>query len=309
MSVKVLLPSRGRAGEDDMETDEREIHIVTPGEVLTSDPQFMRTDALKDVVIRGHGTYPVGASLAACAAGVVERVNMLLSVRPLRSRYHGEIGDVVIGRVSELGPKRWKVDINARQDAILLLSSINLPGGVQRRKNESDELQMRTFFAEGDLVCAEVQTFFQDGAASLHTRSIKYGKLRNGSLVIVPSALVKRSKSHFATLPSGVDIILGLNGYIWVSKHVNLTPEMALQPEGFYSNDNESISNSEREVIARVCNCITALGRTNTFITDSMIVYTFEASTQFSVKELLNADVQQQIVLEARAQRAAVTQK
>lgn len=27
--------------------------------------------------------------------------------------------------------KRWKVDINGRQDAILLLSSISLPGGVQ----------------------------------------------------------------------------------------------------------------------------------------------------------------------------------
>ena len=60
----------------------------------------------------------------------------------------------------------------ARQDAVLLLSSINLPGnsvtqlisgGIQRRKNEGDEMEMRSFFKEGDLVCAEVQAFFGEG--------------------------------------------------------------------------------------------------------------------------------------------------
>lgn len=37
---------------------------------------------------------------------------------------------------------------------------------------------MRTFFQEGDLLVAEVQAFFADGAMSLHTRSLKYGKVR-----------------------------------------------------------------------------------------------------------------------------------
>ena len=50
----------------------------------------------------------------------------------------------------------------------------------QRRKLESDELQMRNFFEEGDLLVAEVQAFFADGAMSLHTRSLKYGKVHCG---------------------------------------------------------------------------------------------------------------------------------
>lgn len=37
---------------------------------------------------------------------------------------------------------------------------------------------MRSFFEEGDLLVAEVQAFFADGAMSLHTRSLKYGKVR-----------------------------------------------------------------------------------------------------------------------------------
>lgn len=116
-------------------------------------------------------------------------------------RYSPEVGDLVVGRITEVRlfffhlspsqptdrptdrslaqvqPKRWKVDAGGRQDAVLMLSSVNLPGGVQRRKLESDELQMRAFFEEGDLLVAEVQAFFQDGAMSLHTRSLKYGKV------------------------------------------------------------------------------------------------------------------------------------
>ena len=148
----------------------------------------------------------------------------------------------------------------------------------QRRKLESDELQMRTFFEEGDLLVAEVQAIMGDGSMSLHTRSLRYGKvsiphhpfstsfphysstssslitpysnpssqlipstltqptnphpqLRNGQLVTVPPILVKRLKSHFITLPCDVDLILGLNGYIWVSKHVLASQQVG--EEGF----------------------------------------------------------------------------
>jgi hypothetical protein len=63
---------------------------------------------------------------------------------------------------------------NLPADTRLLICSNNL----KRRKLESDELQMRGFFEEGDLLVAEVQAFFSDGAMSLHTRSLKYGKVR-----------------------------------------------------------------------------------------------------------------------------------
>ena len=67
--------------------------------------------------------------LYASVAGTIERVNQLISVRPLKSRYYGEIGDVVVGRVTEVQQKRWKIDTNSRLDSVLLLSSVNLPGG------------------------------------------------------------------------------------------------------------------------------------------------------------------------------------
>lgn len=62
-------------------------------------------------------------------AGLKEEVNKLISIKPLKSRYNGEIGDVVVGRITEVQQKRWKVETNSRLDSILLLSSVNLPGG------------------------------------------------------------------------------------------------------------------------------------------------------------------------------------
>ena len=67
-------------------------------------------------------------------------------------------------------------------------------------------------------------------------------KLRNGQLVAVPPILVRRLKSHFLTLPCGVDLILGLNGYIWVSKHVKENEqegEEGFDAEAVYSNVND----------------------------------------------------------------------
>ena len=51
--------------------------------------------------MRGHGTYMDQDVLFASVAGVVERVNKLISVTPVKTRYNGEIGDVVVGRYDE----------------------------------------------------------------------------------------------------------------------------------------------------------------------------------------------------------------
>jgi len=59
---------------------------------------------------------------------------------------------------------------------------------------------------------------------------------------MVSPVLIKRLKSHFFSLPCGVDLILGLNGYIWVSKHVKefeQEGEEGFDAEAVYSNKND----------------------------------------------------------------------
>ncbi|KAG6888476.1 hypothetical protein C0995_008049 [Termitomyces sp. Mi166 len=288
--------------QDSLETGG--LKLTYPGESLTSSQAYMR----------GHGTYVDNEEVIASVAGTIERVNKLITVRATRTRYNPEVGDLVVGRITEVGvsysdgkdftiswfgqvqPRRWKVDANSRQDAVLMLSSVNLPGGVQRRKLESDELQMRTFFEEGDLLVAEVQAFFSDGAMSLHTRSLKYGKLRNGQLVTVPPILVRRLKSHFISLPCGVDLILGLNGYIWVNKHVKETDqegEEGFDAEAVYSNLNDHIDESTRTAISRVTNIIRVFASHFVPLTDTLLLEAYEwtVDQEGGAKNLLQGDV------------------
>nr|CAG4636330.1 EOG090X09DD [Eubosmina coregoni]SVE69916.1 EOG090X09DD [Eubosmina coregoni] len=251
-------------------------NLVTPGSIITKGTDFMR----------GHGTYMQDDCLHSSVAGVVERVNSLISVRPLKSRYHGEIGDVVIGRITEVAQKRWKLETNARLDSILLLTSVNLPGGELRRRSAEDELAMRQYLKEGDLVSAEVQNIFGDGALSLHTRSMKYGKLSQGFLLKVNPSLIRRQKNHFHNLPCGASMILGNNGFVWIC------PTLHEETAGGFVQDLEKVQMTDRLTISRLRNCVAALAQSQIMIFETSILYAYEASLQlgYEVKELLLAD-------------------
>lgn len=217
----------------------------------------------------------------------MEKVNKLISIKALKNRYAGEIGDVVVGRILEVQQKRWKVETHSRLDSTLLLSSINLPGGELRRRGVEDEQSMRKFLQEGDLISAEVQNVMSDGTLSLHTRSMKYGKLGQGTLIKVFPSLVKRRKTHFHSLPCGASIILGNNGYIWISPIMNTENE---NTGGFVQNLKEIIPKADREVIARLRNCILALAKCKMILFDTSILYAYEESMKYEVHELLNQE-------------------
>nr|SVE89379.1 EOG090X09DD [Daphnia sinensis] len=263
-------------------------HLVTPGSLITKETGFMR----------GHGTYMQDDCLYASVAGVVERVNQLISVRPLKSRYHGEIGDVVIGRITEVSQKRWKLDTNARLDSVLLLQSVNLPGGELRRRSAEDELSMRQYLKEGDLVSAEVQNIFNDGALSLHTRSMKYGKLSQGCLVKVSPSLIRRQKTHFHNLPCGASIIMGNNGFVWIC------PTLHEDVAGGFVQNLETVPHADRQAISRLRNCVTALAQCKMMLYDTSIMHAYDASINagFEIKDLLLPDKITEIALMVRKQ-------
>ncbi|KAJ5572790.1 Ribosomal protein L27 [Penicillium hetheringtonii] len=303
----VSRPSK-RARMGDGEGNKITTGIVTPGEVVTSESQWMR----------GHGTYmnPLSTSIIATVAGTVQRTNKLLSVHPLRARYIPEIGDLVVGRIVEVQGRRWKVDVAAPLLAQLPLSAINLPGGILRRRTSADELQIRTFFSEGDLVVAEVQSVHQDGSASLHTRSLKYGKLRNGVFLAVTgtggsgasSSTVKGgvgsgSGSSTAAGSSGtgscgdVDIILGVNGYIWISKHadgaeaatsttenVSITRMEEMVSSSIYSSQNDDIPPQTRREIARLTQCVQVLIQGGVRVDEDTLMGAYDASLQVDLE-------------------------
>ncbi|KAL3531384.1 hypothetical protein ACH5RR_010706 [Cinchona calisaya] len=273
----------------------------------------------EDGVLKGHGTSEMEGQVVATVCGVVERVNKLVYVRALRARYKPEVGDIIVGRVIEVAPKRWRLEINFSQDAVLMLSSMNLPDGIQRRRTATDELNMRTIFEENDVVCAEVRGFQHDGSLHLQARSQKYGKLDRGQLLRISPYLVKRRKQHFHHLDQyGVDLILGCNGFIWVGEHVEAKDDMVVDQTnkseqqnansgGSVGSDDQEQSHTSLEIrqnICRIANAVRVLSALGFMVTVEVIteIVDLSSSLNLDIHEMLGAEFYV-VVAEREAER------
>ena len=240
-------------------------NLVLPGEKITSESGF----------IQGKGTYEEKGVIYSSIIGYVNQTDKLVSVIPLKSRYTCKVGDVVIGRVSEIHNKKWKIDINSSDSAGLHLNAVNL-AEVQRRKTEEDEKQMRQFLREGDLVCAEVQSVNQDGTINLHIRSNKFGKLANGVLVEIEHSLVKQHSKHIVDLTFGVKIILAMNGKVW------------LEPN--------QISENSIDQIARLKNIVQVLAQNFVCISITNLTELYNQTTSIPVQGMNMASTRELIL-------------
>jgi len=322
----------------DIKTSISRREIVVPGEPITDETQWMR----------GHGTTtnlsPSATLITATLAGPITPTNKLLSVLPVRARYTPEVGDLVLGRIVSVEKNQWRVDVSAPLLAKLSMSSINLPGGALRRRTANDELQMRKYFQEGDLLVAEVQSISSgDGSATLHARSLRYGKLRNGTFLAVSGTgggggVVRSRRQQFplntsngATGGGDVDIILGVNGYVWLSKRIednastanskSNTPsnskaggvdlginnlDEAVSSEA-YSSQNDMIEEGTRREIARLSEVIKALAEGAVRVDEEGVRRGYEIAVELGLsaegatvesggRELLDQEVRRRVV-------------
>ncbi|KAL7677400.1 hypothetical protein ACOME3_003637 [Neoechinorhynchus agilis] len=273
--------------------------VVSPGEILAPDrSEFMR----------GRGSYVDSDDVVrASMIGIVKRMNRLVQVDGISSHYSAEIGDVVIGRVSEVSRKKWRVDINGAMNAILPFTSVNLPGGELRRRfgDVAEERLMRNYLKEGDLLSAEIYNQNQDGSFTLHTRSMKYGKLGQGVLTTVPCHLIIRTKTHFVTLfTCEVDLILGLNGCVWVSpssrrKMVAAEKSTEENVTGGYAQDMSAISTEQRMAVNRVSECVKLLAKNEMKIIDTTIMKAFDASLAYEINQIFHDESASKYIIDA----------
>lgn len=142
---------------------------------------------------------------------------------------------------------------------------------------------------------AEVQSLYQDGSATLHTRSLKYGKLRNGVFMSVSGTGggggVVRSRRQVWTINTvrgggKVDVVLGVNGYIWISKHIevaggetSITRMEETISTTVYSSQNDEISVETRREIARIRGVINLLVEEGINVDEDMVMKAYEAAT------------------------------
>ncbi|VAI55776.1 unnamed protein product [Triticum turgidum subsp. durum] len=202
-----------------------------------------------------------------------------------------------------------------------MLSSMNLPDGIQRRRTDVDELNMRSILEENDLVCAEVHHIQHDGSLDLQPRSQKYGKfvcdepiLQRGQLLTVPAYLVKRRKQHFHHLEQyDADLILGCNGFIWVGEHVVADEETnANEDQHKLSMEVEAFTPLEtRRHICRLANAVHVLSALGFTLTVELIIQTAEASlsSHVEINDMLGAEFYVQTAEREAKRRADLSRR
>ncbi|KAL5105242.1 Exosome complex component RRP4 [Taenia crassiceps] len=290
--------------------------IVVPGEVIFTSGVNL---------ITGHGTYRVDDSdgvaeaivgeqptmrddsttasalpMHASMAGRLKSVNKLVYVEPPNTRYSGNVGDTVVGRIVEVEQKRWKVDVNSYHLANLSLANVKLPTGELRRKSEDDERAMRSFMREGDLIVAEVRELYRDGSLQLHMPGMRTGRLGEGCVLRLPPSLIRRQKIHRHQLvvPCGggggsaggeaarstrVGLILGCNGLVWIGpeRGMNLGARLGatiLAQKPLPTTGDITSEVEERMAVGRVRNVVLALVACGHLVWETAVLAGCEAS-------------------------------
>ncbi|KAI5286447.1 exosome non-catalytic core subunit rrp4, partial [Ascosphaera atra] len=103
---------------------------------------------------------------------------------------------------------------------------------------------------------------------------------------------------HGANGADEIDIILGVNGYIWVSKHVGQSTDEATSASdvsitkmeemvstSIYSSQNDEVSLATRKEIARICGCIRVLVENGVKVDEDTVTKAYEISVGLELEE------------------------
>ena len=92
------MAKSGAAQHDEGEVNDTHMKVVVPG------------DFIGQGFVAGQGTYVPAdepGMIYASMAGVVHFIDRVICVRPIKSHYRPDIGDVIVGRVVSVDQSRW----------------------------------------------------------------------------------------------------------------------------------------------------------------------------------------------------------
>jgi exosome complex component RRP4 len=180
--------------------------IVTPGDLLAEDDYTA-----------GDNTYKEDGKIYASRVGLVEYKNREVFVVALKAFYVPYIGDMVIGKVVEIGLGSWIIDIKAPYPAVLRASdAFNRPFKPQRD-------DMPSILDVGDLVMGKIIAYDRTRAPMLTIREPELGKVARGQIIEITPTKIPRvigRKGSMITMlknETNCQITVGQNGIVLVS--------------------------------------------------------------------------------------------
>jgi exosome complex component RRP4 len=167
-----------------------EKRIVLPGEKIAEGRLNMQN------------TYFNGSHTVAAVVGMEDEGRYI----PLVSQYHPKIGDMIIGMITGVRHAGYSVDLNLPSEGFISTRNIKI------------KLEF------GDFVVCKVREVTETGDVELsEIRRLPMGKVVDFPPAKIPR-LIGRKSSMIEMLKEHVegDIVVGNNGYVWISEKCNI---------------------------------------------------------------------------------------
>jgi exosome complex component RRP4 len=180
--------------------------IVIPGDLLDA-------SGLK----AGSGAYAVEGKVFAAQLGIKSVKSNFVNVIPLGGRYIPATGDSVIGKVIDIGPSNWLIDINSPYPAPLHVNEVPWRvefGDTSKYLNVGDTLLAKVLMVDET---KRVQVTMKEQGL----RKLSGGQVIDISYTKVPrvigkgGSMIQLIKSH-----TNCRIFIGQNGRIWLDGEI-----------------------------------------------------------------------------------------
>lgn len=180
--------------------------IVIPGDLLAEGMSFLPSGK----------AFREGDKIYATTVGLVSIKGRVIKVIPLAGKYMPKKGDVVIGKVTNIGYSGWMLDVNSPYTADLNI------GEATTEYIDLAKTDLSKYFDIGDYALAEVINISEGKFVKLTTKRRPYRKLKGGNIIEVSPTKIPRIIGKAGSMIkmlkdlSGCDIVVGQNGLVWI---------------------------------------------------------------------------------------------
>jgi exosome complex component RRP4 len=184
--------------------------IVIPGDLLA-----------EGTIRYGEGVIKRGNFYYSTVVGLFQDKGDFIQVKSLKGKYLPRPGDLVIGKVVEVGLTNWIIDIGSPYYAVLLANN------ATEKRFDPVKDDARKIFSVGDIILTKIISFDRTRDPQVITNERGLGKLRGGRIIEIEAAHIPRVIGKKGTMINMVkrltrtQIITGQNGRIWIQGKKN----------------------------------------------------------------------------------------
>jgi exosome complex component RRP4 len=164
-----------------------------------------------------NGMYESNSEFFSEYFGVIQESEKFIDVAPFNSPYLPRVNDKIIGKIMDIGPTMWTVDINSPYYSLLHMN--DSPWHVS-----SGDLER--YLKVGDYVYARISVSNEIKESWISMRDNGMRKLETGRIISVKPPKVPRvigkggNMINIIKTYTDTKIIVGQNGFIWVDGEI-----------------------------------------------------------------------------------------